>query len=328
VTEVGAAAALGKAMRRRRSAVEADAGPPLESAAPADPFSVDRAGGMPGPGPSTELLALFAAPRPRIDPCAAHDPLGEAAAAASELPASAARTIAIGAESRPVMRLYGALSVEGGSEAALRRRAIRGLIAYLALRRGPVGFDDLIDVLWPGQERVKARASLFKAKQHACTVVGEALERQGSGYALDLERFRVDVVEIERLARHGSDQAALERALELSVGAPLADVDYPFAEGERRRMSAIRFDLLARVARARLRAGDAGAALAAAEELISLDNLNELGWRLALEAEGALGARQAIVARYALLAAELDRTLGLRPSTETRETYLRLLGPG
>ena len=125
-------------------------------------------------------------------------------------------------------------------------------------------------------------------------------------------------------ARHHRHRAVAE-ALALGGGEPLADVDYPFAEGERRRQRSLRIDLLARVAQLRLDDREPRAALAAAEELIALDALNELGWRLAMEAEAALGARQAVVERYRLLSAELDRSLGLRPHAETRASYRRLL---
>lgn len=47
-----------------------------------------------------------------------------------------------------------------------------------------------------------------------------------------------------------------------------------------------------------------------------------------MEAEAALGQRQAILDRYETLSRELDHRLGLRPATETRETYHRLLGQG
>jgi DNA-binding SARP family transcriptional activator len=48
-------------------------------------------------------------------------------------------------------------------------------------------------------------------------------------------------------------------------------------------------------------------------------------WRLALEAEGELGLREAIGARYGQLATLLEERLGLEPSKETRSLYLRLL---
>jgi DNA-binding SARP family transcriptional activator len=122
----------------------------------------------------------------------------------------------------------------------------------------------------------------------------------------------------------GEDE--LERAATLMREEPLADVDYPWAEGERRRLQAIQAELLERLADVRLAQGDANGALAAAERLIQLDPLNERGWCLAMEGEGRLGERQAILDRYEQLCRELDERLGLRPGREAKETYRRLLG--
>jgi two-component SAPR family response regulator len=112
----------------------------------------------------------------------------------------------------------------------------------------------------------------------------------------------------------------------LVEGAPLADVDYPWADGERRRLQAIQADLFARGATARLDVGDGRGALAAAERLIDSDSLNEQGWRIAMEAEALLGQRQAVLDRFERLRGELDERLGLRPQAQTLETYHRLLG--
>jgi DNA-binding SARP family transcriptional activator len=63
-----------------------------------------------------------------------------------------------------------------------------------------------------------------------------------------------------------------------------------------------------------------------AERLIELDGLNERGWCLAMDAEGALGNRQAILDRYERLSRELGERLGLLPGAEAKDTYRRLLG--
>ena len=80
-----------------------------------------------------------------------------------------------------------------------------------------------------------------------------------------------------------------------------------------------------RVGRARLRRGDARDALEAAERGLIVDELNEALWRLALEAEGALGLREAIEERCGRLREILGERLALEPTKETRALYLRLL---
>jgi DNA-binding SARP family transcriptional activator len=65
--------------------------------------------------------------------------------------------------------------------------------------------------------------------------------------------------------------------------------------------------------------------LDASERGLTVDVLNESLWRLALEAEGKLGSREAIIDRYQALSRLLDDRLGLEPSRETRAIFRRLL---
>ncbi len=62
-----------------------------------------------------------------------------------------------------------------------------------------------------------------------------------------------------------------------------------------------------------------------AERGLAIDPLNETFWRIALEAESALGLRAAVTGRYEELARVLDERLGLTPSRETRVLYRWLL---
>src|SRR5581483_8962247 len=125
-------------------------------------------------------------------------------------------------------------------------------------------------------------------------------------------------------ARNADDErAALEAALSLFRGEPFTGIETDWAESEARRPVAV--DILKRTARLRLEVGEHAAALDAAERGIALDTLNEDLWRLALEAEGALGSREAITERYERLQHLLDEKLGLEPQRETRSLYRKLL---
>jgi len=143
----------------------------------------------------------------------------------------------------------------------------------------------------------------------------------------------VDVDELEQLLEQAQRAAAdeyrdalLEQALGLFQAEPLAGCDYAWSESFLRSLHSTYTELLDRVARARLHRGDACGAIDAAERGLSVDVLNEGLWRLALEAEGELGLREAIEARYSRLKALLDERLGLEPDWETRKLYLELLG--
>jgi len=63
-----------------------------------------------------------------------------------------------------------------------------------------------------------------------------------------------------------------------------------------------------------------------ADQAIALDQFHKAGWRLALQAEHALGLRESITKRYDDLTHALDEQLGLQPTRETRLMYRQLLG--
>jgi two-component SAPR family response regulator len=141
----------------------------------------------------------------------------------------------------------------------------------------------------------------------------------------------VDVDELEELLEQinagGSGRQArrLESALALFRAEPLAGCDYGWSEGRVRSLRGAYVDLIKRVGRARLESGDARGSLQVAERGLAVDALDEDTWRLALEAEGKLGLREALEARYGRLQEILDARLGLEPAKETRAVYLRLL---
>ena len=275
--------------------------------------------------PSRELLELFATPRLGL---AARTSEVEEAAVISSGAASAGLLLAVSdpAEDGPrMLRLFGPLSIDGTDGTGLTERATRGLIAYLALKRGRASLDELLEALWPGEAPAATRPRLWKAKRQAQRLLGDALGRRHDGYELDRRQLRFDVEEIERLRTGQPEHERLEQALLLMRGPPLDDVPYPWADSERRRLQAVQAEILVQLAVARLGKGDENGALTVAEQLIALDRLNERGWCLAMEAEGALGQRQAILDRFERLTHELDERLGLRPGAEARQTYHRLL---
>ena len=98
-----------------------------------------------------------------------------------------------------------------------------------------------------------------------------------------------------------------------------------WAETEERRVTALRADILERAGRLRLELGDATRAHEYADAAAALDASNERPVQLAMEAEAALGRREAIVARYERLTRELDERFGLEPSRGTKLLYRRLL---
>jgi DNA-binding SARP family transcriptional activator len=244
----------------------------------------------------------------------------------------AARAVAT-ADSRPLVCLLGPLTIHGGQRSirGLRAHALE-LIAFLALRREGAQRDEILEAVWPGEDPKRSRHRLYQAVRDARRLLGDAVASERDRYWLDRKRVRVDVDELddllERAARAGSEERKklLESALTLCRAEPLAGCDYVWSDGELRRIRATYAELLKCVGRAHLEAGDARKSLQAAERGLAIDALDEDLWRLAFEAEGALGLREAIEKRYGQLREVLQTRLALEPAKEPRALYLRLLG--
>lgn len=204
-------------------------------------------------------------------------------------------------------------------------------MAYLALHPKGASRDELVEAIWPAQDPERTRPRFWQSVTEARKAIGDAWLHEGERYQLDRSKVRVDLDELDQLLTVASDDTTsdattLERALVLWRGEPLEGTDYLWAEGEMRSLSATLLDLLERVGRVRLAHGDARGALQMAEQAIALDQLHEPSWRLALQAEHALGLRESITRRYDDLTRSLDEQLGLEPARETRLVYRQLLG--
>jgi len=240
---------------------------------------------------------------------------------------------AVAAPSRPRISVLGPLTIAGAKRTrrGLRASALE-LIAYLALRRRQAQRDELLEAFWPGEDPKRTRLRLHQAVRDARRLLGTAVASERDRYWLERADVDADVDELDQLlaaARaaddKGDEQLLLERALGLFADEPLAGSDYLWAEGEVRRLRATYVDLLERVGRIRLSSGEARTALDAAERALAVDGLNEGLWRLALEAESALGLREAVDDRYERLRQVVGERLGLEPDRETRSLYRSLL---
>jgi DNA-binding SARP family transcriptional activator len=228
--------------------------------------------------------------------------------------------------------LLGPLELTGCKKKQPRRQATAELIAYLAVQRRPASRDELLEALWPGDDPRRSAGRLYQAVSEARKLLGDAFRRDRDMYALDHRQLRIDLDEFDRLrneaaATMGKQQRELlDRALALFRGDPLAGIDALWADTEARRLTAFRIEFLERAGRMHLESGDASGALALAEEAAAADPSNERPVQLAIEAEAALGRREAVVERYERLRRNLDDQFGLEPSRDTKILYRRLLG--
>ena len=216
-----------------------------------------------------------------------------------------------------------------GSDRPPKRVPTRELIAYLALHPKGASRDELTDALWPAQDPKKTRTRLWESASDARAALGDAWIVEGERYRLDRSKVRIDLDQLDQLLTSpepDTEPQALEAALELWRGEPLQGSDYSWADGHIHRLRATLIGLLERAGNTRLEHGDASGALELAEQAIALDQFHEASWRLALQADYALGLRESITRRYDDLAHALDEQLGLQPTRETRVMYRQLLG--
>jgi DNA-binding SARP family transcriptional activator len=273
---------------------------------------------------------------PRAQPSLVIAPPGCPAAEVVAEPAASAEPLMPAPDvvpARPRIALLGPLTITGTkrSRHGLRTRALE-LIAYLALHPRPVPRDELLEAFWPGEDPRRTRPRLRQAVRDARRLLDNAIVGEHGSYWLDRTAIEVDLDELDRLlaaAKTSEPQQAqtlTEGALRLFRGEPLAGADYVWTESDLPRLRATFAGLLEQVARQRLERGDPQAALDAAERGLEVDTLNESLWRLAMEAEHALGLREAVADRCERLRTMLGERLGLEPARETRELLRRLLG--
>lgn len=278
-----------------------------------------------GPSPSRSRYVLTIPPRPAVDSTADSIPRTASPIEGPE-PADAGSP----ADARRISILVlGPLEIDGLSR-RIKRAATYQLLSYLALHPKGAGRDELVEAIWPAQDPARTRPRFWQSVSEARQALGDAWLHEGERYQLDRAKVRIDLEELDELLSAASAEGtggaqALERALALWRGEPLEGSDYLWAEGEIRSLRATLLDLLERVARLRLASHDARGALQIAEQAIGLDGLHEPSWRLALQAESALGLRESITRRYDELARVLDEELGLEPTRETRVIYRQLL---
>lgn len=224
--------------------------------------------------------------------------------------------------------VLGPLRIDGTRP--IKRAATNEMLAFLALHPAGATRDELLEALWPGEDPQRTLPRLYQSVSDARRTLGDGLTRDRERYRLDRTTIHIDIDQLDQLLAATGDAQhelqALETALSLWRGQPLAGADYPWAESITHQLHATLLDLLGRIGAARLQAGDPRGALQAAERAISLDDLHEPSWRLALQADHALGLYSGITKHYDALAHILDEQLGLEPSHETRMMYRQLLG--
>jgi len=245
---------------------------------------------------------------------------------------------------RPVIRLFGTLTIEDGQRrlgpgdlGGIRPKQVLEIL--LSARGHHVPNDRLAELVW-GDDRPKdvagslqtfvsmLRRKLTPDRERARALVvteSEAYRFATDLVALDLDRF--DEL-LGRSAREPTRAArrSLEEALALVQGDVLEDEPYSSWALD------LRGSYQGRVLGAHLEAADAAlaerdlsAALAHSEAAVGLDRFSERAERLAMLALYSLGRQHDALARFRSFRMLLDDELGLEPTGETRALEASIL---
>ena len=240
------------------------------------------------------------------------------------------------------IRLLGPVEVEvDGEPLHVDTKKAVALLAYLAGSGRSHDREHLVDLLWPGYDQERGRATLRRTLSALRSGLGEGrLEVDRTKVALVLEGVDVDIHrlhELDRLHPHDPGESCDEclTTLKEIVSVHRGDFmqgfvikeapgyeEWQLAQQERvRRDLGLAFDRLLDSSIALDRFEEAERI---AEQRIALDPLNEPTYRTLMRIHSAKGERGAVVATYRSLVAALDRELGVEPLDESTDLYLAL----
>jgi predicted ATPase/DNA-binding SARP family transcriptional activator len=244
------------------------------------------------------------------------------------------------------VRLLGRLTIEVDGRRADDARLGdlgRKAFAYLVLeRQRPVPRDELAEVLWgeglppTWTAALRGVVSRLRSTLAGAGLTGPDVLRSHVGcYQLQLPAgVIIDVERVEALLASALEELAdaPQRAQEMAAeAASLASRQFlPGAGGEwverqQAALAAVRVRALELLAEAASAAGDAGTAVAAAEQAIALAPLRESAHQRLMVALAGAGNRAAALRAYEDCRRLLAEELGVDPAPDTYDLYVRLL---
>lgn len=238
------------------------------------------------------------------------------------------------------LKLLGEFSLvaAGGDVISLPSRKAQALLAYLALNPDQHhARSKLATLLWSRHDDVRARNNLSQGlhqlRRALAPHAGKIVEADRNGVSLKADALAVDVLILRRLA---NDISAVppSQAVSLCVEDLLDGFDIweeafgDWLAREREAISGLANHVLARLAEAQLDVGEAEGAIATAERLVTKDPLNEAAHRLLMQANAAIGRRNAALQQYRRCAELLRRELGVEPDAETKALRDEVKGGG
>jgi class 3 adenylate cyclase/DNA-binding winged helix-turn-helix (wHTH) protein len=238
-------------------------------------------------------------------------------------------------------RILGPLeALDGRQPVALGGSKRRAVLALLLLHANEtLGSDRMIDELW-GEHAPAAAAKTLQVHisrlRKALGGSGDLLVTRGHGYELQLDPERLDAHRFERLVTTGRNEleagrpepatAALEQALSLWRGPPLADLAYEqFVQGEAARLEDLRAAAIERLIEAKLMLGRHAEVIGRLETLVEEHPYRE-GLRAQLMLALYRSDRQAdALQAYQNARRQLVEELGIEPGERLRELERAIL---
>lgn len=220
------------------------------------------------------------------------------------------------------VRLLGPPDVRVDGAAAprmLMRHKNLTLFLYLACagRRGR-SQDQLIGVLWPDKPQTKARRSVTVALSTLRSCLGPGcLVTEAGQWRIDPDLLRLDIDQLDAFARAGKWREAnallTDRGFLEGFGSDVSAYE-DWLGTERRIWNRRIVDVRLHVAEEELRAGNAAAAIAAAQQARRLDRLSEPAVLVLMRALMIAGDRTGALAEYESFVSQLRHELGAAPS--------------
>jgi DNA-binding SARP family transcriptional activator len=223
------------------------------------------------------------------------------------------------------------------SEPDLRGRQARLVFSYLVLeRRRAVSRMELVSLLWPDGTPAAWEAGLSAVVSRLRRAIAEIpsarLDASAARYQLQLAgEVWVDVecaVEsldrAEAAVRTGRLRDAFGPGAVASTIARrpfLADVDSPWAEGQRARLKRVCVRALEVLAQVWIASGEPHLAVETASEMVAEDGLYERGYQLLMDANARTGHPANALIAYRRLQEVLRSELGIDPSADTQRLY-------
>ena len=219
-------------------------------------------------------------------------------------------------------------------------RRCRIALVALALHRHPVSASRLADIIWAGDPPATWAAALRNVVRDLRSALagiglGEQLLVVTAPAGYGLAPHETDLAAADRDTSRAEQALAEQRpaeALRLAESAGrlrgedlLPGEDAPWLHPHRAALDALRARALEVIAVAGGLRGDHHRAIAAARTLVEDDPVDERGYRLLIAALDRAGDRSGVAQAYERCRAVLADQLGIDPSAETVELYLRAL---